>query len=192
MGDESPFIQPDHWTSVLMFPSNCPEKYELPPPPRFFTLETTTFHAPTRFPSKTARVPYLQHSQEPMGVEESDRVSSSIEWLRREHVQAIRPGLRVAVAWPLFLRKQMQSFIVQSSLWSSKLLFYPWPWKHSKGRTSKLFSHYKSHGLGKLCLPCETTRSVTHLEVFKPFLSCWMFLLLQHPCILTKSANMSR
>lgn len=53
--------------------------------------------------------------------------------------------------------------------------------KKSKGRTSKLFSHYKSHSLRKLCSPRKTTRSVTHLEVSKVSLPYWMLTLLQHP-----------
>ena len=43
-----------------------------------------------------------------------------------------------------------------------------------------MFSHYKSHSLGKLCPPCKTARSVTHLEVSKASLPYWMLALLQH------------
>lgn len=110
MEDEIPFIQPDHCIPEHL--SWCIVSQQLSQ--ETWATTSTKIHYPQShnfpcyhpFPSKTGGVPYLHHSQEPLGMEESDHVSSSIEWPRQEHVRAIRPGLRVAVAWPLFLRSK--------------------------------------------------------------------------------------
>lgn len=41
----------------VLFPSSCPKKHELPPPPRFITLKATTFHATTPSPARQVGFP---------------------------------------------------------------------------------------------------------------------------------------